>query len=621
MTPERTRRPAPAVDPGGPTSPLRRTAVIVSGLAVLAFLVFLVLPVQPTSSDWTYSKLLAQVRADNVTSLHIDTDGRVTGTDSDDKGFTSQVPTALPLTELSTALAEHHVAITAAPPPRTGVLTALLGWLPLLLIGGFLFWSYRRSAAGGALAPFSRSKTHPSKVERPTARFSDVAGYDVVKQEVSEVVDVLKNPSRYLEAGAKAPRGVLLLGPPGTGKTLLARAVAGEVELPFLSMSGSSFVELYVGVGAARVRELFEEARKQAPAIVFIDEIDAIGTTRSRSGSTGNDEREQTLNQLLAEMDGFDQSSQLVVLAATNRPDTLDPALLRPGRFDRQVHVPLPTAAEREAILLAHARSRHLAPEVDLERLARSTPGFSGADLANLINEAALCAVRDQRTEIQRADVETARERVLLGARDRTHALLPEEKHAVAVHESGHALVAALSPHADPVDRITILPTGLALGVTEQLPVAERRLYGEGYLNDLLAVRLGGRAAERLALGELSSGAANDLAEATALAVRMVGEFGLSNVVGPVSYPDPRAFGTATQDRIDDEVRRLLTAAESRALALLSDHRRALDHLVRELVETETLGGEAVHAALASEAGTEASTEASTEIGTGAVAG
>ena len=350
-----------------------------------------------------------------------------------------------------------------------------------------------------------------------------MAGYDGVKAEISEVVDFLRSPGRYQKAGAMAPRGVLMVGPPGTGKTLLARAVAGEASVPFFSVTGSSFVEMFVGVGAARVRDLFAEARKAAPAIIFIDEIDAIGQRRAGSGAVvANDEREQTLNQLLSEMDGFDVSTGIVVLGATNRPEVLDPALLRPGRFDRQVVIPLPTLEERAAILAVHCRDKKLGPDVDLHVVARGTPGFSGADLANLANEAAIFAVRDGREVLTAADFDNARDRILLGRREGSNVLLPEEKHAVAIHEGGHALVAALSEHADPVSKITILPAGQALGVTQQLPLFERHLYGEDYLKDSLAVRLGGRAAELVELGQGSTGAANDLASATDLATKMV---------------------------------------------------------------------------------------------------
>src|SRR5208282_2421731 len=327
--------------------------------------------------------------------------------------------------------------------------------------------------------------------------FADVAGYEGAKVEIREVVDFLQHPERYQRAGAMAPRGLLMIGPPGTGKTLLARAVAGEASVPFFSVTGSSFVELFVGVGAARVRDLFDQARKRAPSIIFIDEIDAIGQRRAGAGAAvSNDEREQTLNQLLAEMDGFDVSTGIVVLAATNRPEVLDPALLRPGRFDRQITIPLPTLDERAAILAVHCRGKRLAPDVDLRVVARGTPGFSGADLANLANEAAIFAVRGNREVLTAADFEDARDRILLGRREGTNVLLPEEKQAVAIHEAGHAIVAAVSEHTDPVAKVTILPAGQALGVTQQLPLFERHLYGEDYLNESLAVRLGGRAAE-----------------------------------------------------------------------------------------------------------------------------
>ena len=401
-----------------------------------------------------------------------------------------------------------------------------------------------------------------------------------------------------------------MVGPPGTGKTLMARAVAGEAEVPFISVSGSSFVELFVGVGAARVRDLFTEARKRAPCIIFVDEIDAIGSRRASGGAyVSNDEREQTLNQLLAEMDGFDTTQGIVVLGATNRPEVLDPALLRPGRFDRQITIPLPTLAERAAILAVHCQGKQLAPDVDLSVVARGTPGFSGADLANLVNEAAIFAVRAGRENIAMADFNDARERILLGSRADSNLLLPEEKRAVAIHESGHALVAALSPHADPVAKVTILPAGQALGVTEQLPLVEHHLYGEDYLNESLAVRLGGRAAELVMLGQGSTGAANDLASATDLATKMVREFGLSSKLGPVGYPEggsvflggggpgmsSRPYAESTQAVIDAEVSRLLREAEQRAVTLIRTHQGDLDRLAGLLVERETVDGEEVY--------------------------
>jgi cell division protease FtsH len=447
--------------------------------------------------------------------------------------------------------------------------------------------------------------------ERPKTTFADVAGYDGAKLEIREVVDFLQHPERYARAGAMPPRGVLMVGPPGTGKTLLARAVAGEANVPFFSVTGSSFVEMFVGVGAARVRDLFEEARKRAPAIVFVDEIDAIGQRRAGAGAmVANDEREQTLNQLLAEMDGFDPATGIVVLAATNRPEVLDPALLRPGRFDRQVTIPLPTLSERLAILNVHCRGKQLGQSVNLDVVARGTPGFSGADLANLVNEAAIIAVRGDRAVLGASDFAEARDRIILGRREGSNVLLPEEKNAVAVHEAGHALVAAFSDKADPIEKVTILPAGPTLGVTEQLPLVERHLFGEDYLYDTLTVFLGGRAGELVVLGQGSTGAANDLAKATDLATKMVREFGLSSVIGPVGYPSggsvflnggggafsSRPYAEQTQAAVDSEVSRLLGEAEQRAVAVLEEHRHVLDELVQLLLAKETVEGSEVYA-------------------------
>jgi cell division protease FtsH len=477
-----------------------------------------------------------------------------------------------------------------------------------LLVGDYLFLGRRagRQMAAG-LGSITGSRARVYDAEKPTTRFSDVAGYEGAKREVSEVVDFLKNPTRYSKIGAVGPKGVLMVGPPGTGKTLLARAVAGEAGVPFLSVTGSGFVELFVGVGASRVRDLFAEARKRAPSIIFIDEIDGIGQRRG-SAIVSNDEREQTLNQLLAEMDGFDPASGVVVIAATNRPEILDPALLRPGRFDRQVEIPLPNLKERAAILAVHVRSKQLEAGVDLDVVARGTPGFSGADLANLVNEAAIVAVRAGRDRIGPKDFDEARDRILLGRREATNALLPDEKHAVAVHEAGHAMVAVLSEHADPVAKVTILPAGQALGVTEQLPVDERHLYSESYLMDSLAIRMGGRAAEQLVLGEGSTGASNDLAGATQLATRMIREFGMSPKLGPIGFASDspaylgdqpvrtRAYAEATQQVIDEEVERLLKEASERAAGLLETHREALDRVVKLLLERETIEGAEVEA-------------------------
>jgi cell division protease FtsH len=555
--------------------------------------------------NYTYSKFLAQVDANKVRTASIDPTGAITGALKKGGNYTSQIPLAIDDTSLAPTLKAHGVALTGVG-SSSSTLATILSFLPLLLLIGVFVWlgrSTRRQLSGGLMG-IGGSKAKVYDESRPTTRFSDVAGYEGAKREVVEVVDFLKNPERYSRAGAVGPRGLLMVGPPGTGKTLMARAVAGEAEVPFLALTGSSFVELFVGVGASRVRDLFADARKRAPSIIFIDEIDAIGQRRGGS-IVSNDEREQTLNQLLAEMDGFDPQTGVVVIAATNRPEVLDPALLRPGRFDREVEIPLPNQAERAAILAVHSKEKHLGKDVDLGAVARATPGFSGADLANLINEAAIVAVRHDRDVISAQDIDEARDRIILGRRDGSNALLPEEKHSVAVHESGHALVALLSEHADPVAKVTILPAGRALGVTEQLPVDERHLYSESYLHDSLAIRLGGRAAEVLVLGEASTGAANDLAGATDLAVRMVREWGLSARLGPIGYgPDSpqylggsplgqsRPYAEATQRAIDEEVSRLLRDAEERATALLTENRASLDSVVGLLLEKETISGQ-----------------------------
>ncbi|MBD0696040.1 ATP-dependent zinc metalloprotease FtsH [Streptomyces sp. CBMA123] len=580
----------------------------VAVLVTLLLLVLLAKP-SPTGPRYGYTDLLTRVDAGQVQTVDVSDTGGVSGTLKDGTHFTSQIPTALDTSQLSRALSDQHVSVTGSRSSGgSSIWSSLLLFLPLLIFGGLFLWSGRMAARslGGGLSAIGRSRAKIIEAERPATGFADVAGYEGVKQEVSEVVDFLRSPERYAAAGAKGPRGVIMVGPPGTGKTLLARAVAGEASVPFLSVTGSGFVEMFVGVGASRVRDLFEEARKRAPSIVFIDEIDAVGGRRA--GGTrigGNDEREQTLNQLLSEMDGFDQSTGIVVIAATNRPDALDPALLRPGRFDRQVTVPLPNQAERAAILAVHTRGKTLDPNADLDRIARGTPGFSGADLANLVNEAAINAVRADRATITAADLDAARDRVLLGRRESSNALLPEERHAVAVHESGHALTAALCRHADPVDKVTILPAGVSLGATEQLPEAERHLYSEGYLTDLLTVQLGGRAAELVVFGEGSTGAANDLANATSVATRMVREFGLSPDLGPVGYssgspqylgehPDDllrRPYSEQTQRAVDEAVAGLLRGAERRAVALLREHRHHLDELAALLVAQETVDG------------------------------
>jgi cell division protease FtsH len=589
-------------------------------IALIATLgLYFFLPSISTSSTKTLttSQFLNDVSANKIKSANFGsgangTNRTVTGTLRHGRHFTTVV--GPDTTAVQAQLTKEGASVTNSA-PSTGLGTEILYWLILLAPLIFVFWLFRRMSRGGAGAlqgalGVGRSRAKVFDAERPSTKFTDVAGYEGAKEEISEIIDFLRNPARYQRAGAMAPRGVLMVGPPGTGKTLLARAVAGEASVPFFSVTGSSFVEMFVGVGAARVRDLFSEARKRAPCIIFVDEVDAIGQRRAGSGAVvANDEREQTLNQLLSEMDGFDMTQGIVVLAATNRPEVLDPALLRPGRFDRQITIPLPTLDERAAILKVHCRDKKLAPDVDLLVVARGTPGFSGADLANLANEAAIFAVRGNREVISAADFDDARDRILLGRREGSNVLLPEEKHAVAVHEAGHALVAALSEHADPVAKVTILPAGQALGVTQQLPLIERHLYGEDYLRDSLAVRLGGRAAELVELGQGSTGAANDLSTATDIATRMVREFGLSAKLGPVGYPQggsvflggggngfsSRPFAESTQASIDAEVARLLREAEHTAVDLITAHRGMLDELVDLLLEHETVDGAEVY--------------------------
>jgi cell division protease FtsH len=606
-------KPSPGKPP--PPPPRWRHWLLPVGLLVAVFLwIFLPAVHQTAPTSLTYSQFLSDVSAHKVKTITIpQSGGTSSGTLTDGTHYTVVIPTQAGQALLNDLEAGGVQVTSSAPSPGWGsqLVTWLIILLPFLIFGWF--WMRLSRGASGQLQGVlgvGRSRAKVFDEERPSTTFADVAGYEGAKSEISEVVDFLRTPDRYARAGAVVPRGALMIGPPGTGKTLLARAVAGEAHVPFFSVTGSSFVELFVGVGAARVRDLFAEARKRAPAIIFIDEIDAIGQRRGGQGAVvSNDEREQTLNQLLAEMDGFDPAMGIVVLGATNRPEVLDPALLRPGRFDRQVTIPLPNVNERAAILAVHCRDKRLAADVDLDAIARGTPGFSGADLANLANEAAIFAVRGNREVITAADFDAARDRIILGRREGSNVLLPEEKHAVAVHESGHALVAALSEHADPVAKVTILPAGQTLGVTEQLPLVERHMYAEDYLLDSLTVRLGGRAAELVVFGQGSTGAGNDLAGATDLATKMVREFGMSAVVGPVGYPEggsvflggggpglsSRPFAEATQAAIDGEVSKLLRQAEERAVELLRTHRPELDALVDLLLARETVDGSDVY--------------------------
>ena len=507
------------------------------------------------------------------------------------------------------ALLASNVKFSAAP-ATTSLLTTLLSWvlpmLPFLFIWFFLF--RRMGQAGSGVMSIGKSKAREIAGEMTGIRYADVGGLDEVEVELKEIIQFLRDPSRFTRLGAKLPKGVLLVGPPGTGKTLLAKATAGEAGVPFFSISGSNFVEMFVGVGAARVRDLFEQAKAKAPVIIFIDEIDAIGQARTTVGAIGtNDEREQTLNALLSEMDGFEPNQGVVIMAATNRPEILDKALLRPGRFDRQIQVTLPTERGRRQILDIHTRGVKLGPDVDLDRLSQITPGFSGADLANIVNEAALLAVRREQDAVAMEDLDLAIERVVAGLQ-KPMLLRDEVKRRVAYHEAGHSLVAELLPNTDPVHKVSIIPTAKgALGYTMQMPEEDQYLLSQSELMERLAVMLGGRSAEMLVWGEPSTGAANDLERATDLARRMITEFGMSETLGPVRYAPEAGTGylgyqigarqdvsTETLTLVDREVKRLVEESEQRALALLRDGRQALDEIARVLQEKEAINGDEI---------------------------
>ena len=516
-------------------------------------------------------------------------------------------------------LEQHDVEIRATSAQSGGWARALLAFVPwILILGIFLFVSWRmqqRLMGGGGgqqsgIFGFAKSGARRFRTEDVKVRLEDVAGLKNAKADLAEIIGHLADPERFRALGAKIPKGVLLVGPPGTGKTLLARAVAGEAGVPFFSISGSEFVEMFVGVGAARVRDLFDSAKKTAPCVIFIDEIDAVGRSRGAGLGGGHDEREQTLNQILAEMDGFEPHEDVVVLAATNRPDVLDNALLRPGRFDRKVYLELPDKAARRAILDIHAKKIPLADDVDLGKVAERTIGFSGADLANLVNEAALLAGRRELEHVDMDLFALARDKIVLGA-EREQAIGDDERRLIAVHESGHALMAWLLPNADPLDKVTIIPRGQALGITEQLPREERHTYKQSYLRDRLGVMLGGRIAEQLVFGEVTTGAENDLEQATDLARKMVSRWGMSEAIGPLAFPrghehvflgrdisEAPSFSDDTARRIDDEIKALVEGVEEDARALMREHEDALTRLAARLLEAETLSRAAIDALL-----------------------
>ena len=617
---------------------------------LLVWNVFTFWPKAQAEVDIPYSTFLAQVRAGNVSRVLIVGD-RITGSfvkpfqwpqpatapssppavagehkptspPTSYGRFATTLPEALGDRHLLPLLEAHKVVVDVKRPTTPWLAELLAGWAPLLLLVGVFWWMSRQASRHQAgLFGFGRTRARRYTSDHTQVTFADVAGADEAKSDLMEEVDFLRHPKKYHALGARIPRGVLLVGPPGTGKTLLGRAVAGEAGVPFFSLSGSEFVEMFVGVGASRVRDLFTQAKDAAPAIVFIDELDAVGRRRGAGVGAVNDEREQTLNQLLVEMDGFDERHEVIVLAATNRPDVLDPALLRPGRFDRQVEVPLPDRKGREGILTIHTRNLPLAPDVDLALLARTTTGLSGADLANLCNEATLVAARQNKSEVTMRDFAEAQDKILLGG-VRKSLLSPRERRVVAYHEAGHAVVAWLTPAADPVRRVTIVPHGRALGVTQQIPGEDRYNYSRAYLSARLAVMLGGRTAEEIALGEITTGAESDLVEATRLARRMITRWGMGSLglaAFKVDEQQPflgyelaqgRDYSEMTAAQIDRDVQRLLEDRHEVVRELLTRARGQLDELVEALLREESVGQERLLEILGPRAETPSAAEA-----------
>ena len=568
---------------------------------------------QTPETKLAYSEFLAQVENGQVSSVIIQ-GPKVTGQMASGDSFVTYAPEDA---QLVPRLIEQRVQVTAEPEEEAPwYITVFVSWFPmLLLIGVWIFFMRQMQGGGkGGALSFGRSRARLNTPEQARVTFEDVAGVDEAKEELTEIVDFLSDPKRFTRLGGRIPKGVLLVGPPGTGKTLLARAVAGEAGVPFFSISGSDFVEMFVGVGAARVRDLFVQGKKNAPCLIFIDEIDAVGRQRGAGLGGGHDEREQTLNQMLVEMDGFESNEGVILIAATNRPDVLDPALLRPGRFDRQVVVPTPDLKGRKRILEVHARKTPLAKEVELEVIARGTPGFSGADLENLVNEAALHAAKLNKQQVEMSDFEEAKDKVLMGKERRSLILSDEEKRNTAYHEGGHALIAKLLPGSDPVHKVTIIPRGRALGVTMQLPEEDRHSYTRGYMENQLAVLLGGRVAEEIFLDDITTGASNDIERATKMARNMVCRFGMSEKLGPQSFgedPDSVFLGRElihhqnhseeTAKLIDAEVRRLLDDAHNKGRNLLEEHAHVMHAMADALLERETITGKDIDLLIAGE--------------------
>ena len=561
---------------------------------------------QDKLAEMAYSDFVSQIEKKNVASV-VMTENSIKGKLKDGTEFSTYIPNNdMKIVEKMT---EGNVVITAKPPEQPSWWMSLLSsLLPILILVAVWFWIMNQTQGGGGrVMSFGKSRAKMSGEGQVHVDFSDVAGEDEAKEELAEVVDFLKNPGRYTAIGAKIPKGVLLVGPPGTGKTLLAKAVAGEAKVPFFSISGSDFVEMFVGVGASRVRDLFAQAKKNAPCIVFIDEIDAVGRQRGSGLGGGHDEREQTLNQLLVEMDGFGANEGIITLAATNRPDILDPALLRPGRFDRRVVVGRPDLAGRIAILKVHARNKPLDPDIDLKTIAKKIPGFTGADIANLLNEAALLAARENRKTISMADMEEASEKVSYGPERKSHKVSDEERKITAYHESGHAIMATVLEHADPVHKVTIIPRGQAGGYTMMLPQEERSFITKSHLLAQLRVALGGRCAEQIIFNEISSGASGDLQQVTSILRKMIMEWGMSDRLGPMIFGEhqeqiflgkqlgsERNYGEAVATIIDEEMHKYLDEAYNDTMETLTAHIDVLKAMAKALLDVETINSQQV---------------------------
>jgi cell division protease FtsH len=578
---------------------------LVIGLIIIGLVNVFQQPIAP-QSEIIYSEFLERANKGLITEVVIQGDS-ISGKNMDGTSFTSIAPPNDP--ELIKILREKGIRFSVVPPEQTSwYMSILISWFPmLLLLGIWIFFMRQMQSGGGKALSFGKSRARLLNDSKNRTTFKDVAGVEEAKEELQEIIEFLKEPQKFSKLGGKLPKGVLLVGPPGTGKTLLARAIAGEANVPFFNISGSDFVEMFVGVGASRVRDLFEQGKKNSPCIIFIDEIDAVGRHRGAGLGGGHDEREQTLNQLLVEMDGFENNEGVIMIAATNRPDVLDPALLRPGRFDRQVVVGRPDVRGREAILKVHTATVPLAEDVELKIIARGTPGFTGADMANLVNEASLLAARRDKKSVTMIDFEDAKDKVLMGVEKRSMVITEKEKKTTAYHEAGHALVAMLLPGTDPLHKVTIIPRGQALGLTMQLPVDDRHTYPRTYLFNSLAILMGGRLAEEICLGQMTTGAGNDIERATEMARKMVCEWGMSDKMGPLTYgskeeqvflgkdfSSQKNFSDQTAKLIDQEVKALVMSGYNKAKELLEEHIVALKNIAEALLEHETLDGKEI---------------------------